>query len=184
MVGNFGVGWPGNSGEDQPVDWDFFKPVIDTMQAGDYLGLHEYWALGGPQENWTWWAGRFLQCPYDVPILITECGIDTGVSGQAYGGWQNLPGDEGQRAARYIDELWWYARHCLADGRVKGILPFTYDRGSSEWTNMDLRCPAFMTPFLARLAADPITPPPPEDEVPPMAPSPPPKPPPEPPPLP
>jgi hypothetical protein len=56
VVGNFGVGWPGNGGvNDAPPGWDFFKPVIDIMQAGDYLGLHEYWALQGPQQNWRWW---------------------------------------------------------------------------------------------------------------------------------
>lgn len=128
-VGNFGVGWPGNGGvQDAPVDWAFFKPVIDEMRPGDFLGLHEYWALNSPQQNWRWWAGRFLQCPYQVPILITECGIDTGVTGQWYGGWRDLPGgSEDEKAARYVDELLWYARQCAADGRIKAIFPFTYD---------------------------------------------------------
>jgi hypothetical protein len=109
VVGNFGVGWPGNGGvNDAPPGWDFFKPVIDIMTAGDYLGLHEYWALNGPQQNWKWWGGRFLQCPYQVPILITECGIDTGVTGTWYGGWYDLQGTMDQKAVRYVDEIYWY----------------------------------------------------------------------------
>ena len=140
VVGNFGVGWPGNGGvHDAPPEWKFFKPTIDAMLPGDYLGLHEYWALEGPQQNWRWWGGRFLQCPYRVPILITECGIDTGVTGNWYGGWGDLPGSFEEKAARYAQELDYYARQCAADGRVHGIFPFTYDIGSREWERFNVR---------------------------------------------
>ena len=37
---------------------------------------HEYCADQGPGENWGWWAGRVLKCPWQVPIVIGECGID------------------------------------------------------------------------------------------------------------
>ena len=162
VVGNFGVGWPGNGGvQDAPVDWDFFKPVIDIMQIGDYLGLHEYWALNGvtnqmngQPDMWRWWAGRYLQCPYDVPILITECGIDTGVTGNWYGGWGDLPGTFDQKAERYCDELWWYAEQCAADGRVKGILPFTYDIGGREWEKFDIRNTVWLEWFFRKLDAE------------------------------
>jgi hypothetical protein len=155
VVGNFGVGWPGNGGiQDAPVDWNFFKPVIDIFQPGDYLGLHEYWALNGPEQNWKWWGGRFLQCPYQVPILITECGIDTGVTGQWYGGWGDLPGTYDQKATRYCDELWWYANRCAADGRVKGILPFTYDIGGREWEKFDIRNQPFLEAFWRKVVAE------------------------------
>ena len=155
VVGNFGVGWPGNGGvQDALVDWDFFKPVIGIMQPGDYLGLHEYWALNGPQENWRWWAGRFLQCPFDVTILVTECGIDTGVTGNWYGGWGDLPGTFDQKAERYCDELWWYAEQCAADGRVKGIFPFTYDIGGREWEKFDIRNTVWLEWFFRKLDAE------------------------------
>jgi hypothetical protein len=155
VVGNFGVGWPGNGGvNDAPPLWDFFKPVIDIMQAGDYLGLHEYWALNGPQQNWRWWAGRFLQCPYQVPILITECGIDTGVAGSWYAGWRELPGDTlDQKAARYVDEIYWYAKQCSTDGRVRGIFPFTYDLGGLEWEKFDIRDQVWLESFFRKLDA-------------------------------
>ena len=140
VCGNFGVGWPGNGGvADAPVDWTPFAPMFAAMQPGDYLGLHEYWSLNGPRENWRWWAGRFLQCPQHIPILITECGIDTGVTGQYYGGWVHLPGQMTERAHRYVDELYWYWQQCLQDERVEAIFPFTYDRGSDTWIWFDMR---------------------------------------------
>jgi hypothetical protein len=156
VVGNFGVGWPGNGGvNDAPPQWDFFKPVIDAFQTGDYLGLHEYWALNGPQQNWKWWGGRYLQCPYKVPILITECGIDTGVAGVWYGGWRDLPGDTmDAKAARYVDEIYWYAKQCSADGRIKGILPFTYDIGGREWEKFDIRDQVWINTFFRKLDAE------------------------------
>jgi hypothetical protein len=151
VVGNFGVGWPGNGGvQDAPVDWKFFEPVVNAMRAGDYLGLHEYWALDGPQQNWRWWAGRFLQCPFDVPILITECGIDTGVTGHWYGGWRDLAGhDEKIKAMRYVYELQHYAEECAHDGRIKQVFPFTYDIGSSHWEKFDIRNWNFLDAFFA-----------------------------------
>ena len=150
VIGNFGVGWPGNGGvPDAPPEWGFFHPAISAMIPGDFLGLHEYWALNGPGENWTWWAGRFLQCPYDVPILITECGIDTGVTGQWFGGWRDLPGSEEEKAARYAGELVYYAQQGAGDGRVKAICPFTYDIGSPEWEKFDLRSDVMREALLA-----------------------------------
>lgn len=160
VVGNFGVGWPGNGGvQDQPVQWDFFKPVIDVMdlapQRPDYIGLHEYWSLHGVGQNWKWWAGRYEQCPFRVPILITETGIDTGVSGTYYGGWANLPGEMTERAARYVGELAWYWQRCRADGRIQAIFPFTYDRGHDTWTHFDIRNEDWLREFTSRLAEFP-----------------------------
>jgi len=176
VVGNFGVGWPGNGGvAEAPPLWAFFNPVIAIMQPGDYLGLHEYWALDGAAENWRWWGGRFLQCPYQVPILITECGIDTGVTGNFYGGWYDLPGTTDQKAVRYVNELWWYAQQCAKDGRVKGILPFTYDIGGNEWEKFDIRSVPFLDAFWRKLAAEGlpqpggVTPPPPPPPPPPVS---------------
>jgi hypothetical protein len=163
VVGNFGVGWPGNGGvQDAPVQWEFFRSVINEFRAGDFLGLHEYWALNGPNQNWRWWAGRFLQCPYQVPILITETGIDTGVTGQWYGGWRDLPGgSENEKAKRYSTELVWYAQQCYNDGRVKQVFTFTYDIGSSHWEKFDIRSWAFLDEFFKVKDQVPNPPPPP-----------------------
>ena len=120
VTANFGVGWPGNSHngggkagpKDSPPLWDFWKPVVEVMITDpaypDFLGLHEYWGFNGPQENWKWWGGRFSHCPYQVPILLTECGIDGGVVQQWNRGWGSLPGKtRDEKAARYVAELWW-----------------------------------------------------------------------------
>jgi len=157
-VGNFGVGWPGNGGvANAPVDWAFFGPAIAAMQPGDCLAVHEYWSLSGPQQNWGWWAGRFRQCPFKVPILVTECGIDTGVSGTWYGGWHDLPGGSfDDKARRYCDELWWYAEQCAVDGRVKAVFPFTWDIGGPEWTKFNIRDEVFLRAFWTKIAACPM----------------------------
>lgn len=156
VIGLFGVGWPGNGGvQDAPVQWEFMAPAIAAMQVGDYLGLHEYWALNGPKENWRWWAGRFLQCPYQVPILITECGIDTGVAGTWYGGWHDLPGSYEEKAQRYVSELAWYEAQCRADGRVKGVFPFTFDESDAHWQKFNIRNQSFLDAFFAWMEAQP-----------------------------
>lgn len=160
VVGNFGVGWPGNGGvQDAPVQWDFFQPVVKAFWPGDHLGLHEYWAYNGPGENWRWWAGRYEQCPYKVPILITECGVDLGVLGafHQYGGWADiLPGASWeQRVARYLGDLFWYEGKALADGRIRGLCVFTYDIGSPHWERFNVRNEVWLKSLLAELARRP-----------------------------
>lgn len=153
VIGNFGVGWPGNGGGiGAAVQWSFFEDAISEMRTGDFLGLHEYWALTGVKENWTWWAGRYKQCPYDVPILITETGIDTGVTGTSYGGWRSLPlGTNDAKAARYVDELFEYAQICYDDGRIYCIMPFTYDIGSPHWEQFNLKDQTFLNAWWKRV---------------------------------
>lgn len=81
MVLNLGVGWPGNGGvKDAPPIWAPFSRVRDAMIAGDVLGLHEYHPVAGPHYAWKWLCGRYLQCPWDVPIVIGECGLDDAVA--------------------------------------------------------------------------------------------------------
>lgn len=148
VVGNLGVGWPGNSGPDTPVDWSKFSEMFDAMitrgDHTDYLGLHEYWAYDGPCQNWGWWAGRCFQVPVNVPILLTECGIDGGVAGQPNKGWGSLPGNRDEKAARYCIELWQYMDLLRDDQRVQGILPFTYDGEMNDWEEFNLKDGTFL----------------------------------------
>lgn len=153
---NLGVGWPGNTGPDTPPVWEWAQPVLAAFGNGDYLGLHEYWAFAGPQENWGWWAGRLLKCPLRVPILVSECGIDAGVLGPGYAkqGWYDLPGASlDAKAGRYLDELWQYASLLQADGRTRGLLVYTFDGNRADWGRMDIRTETFLRPFLARVRA-------------------------------
>jgi hypothetical protein len=177
VVSNLGVGWPGNTGPDTPPVWDWFAPVAAAFGPNDFLGAHEYTGFGGPQENWGWWTGRILKCPYKLPILITECLVDGGVYGAAHAkqGYRNYPDmdSEDAKAQRYVDELWAYAKLIGADGRVREIMPYTYDGNRADWANFDIRTETFLRTFLARIANEglpqpgtapvipPVTPPPP-----------------------
>ena len=164
VVSNLGVGWPNNNGPDTPPVWTWFQPVANAMQPGDYLGAHEYWHNSGPRENWGWWAGRALKCPYKVPILITECGIDGGV--KVHGStesWQNIwPGlSLDQAAERFTNELWEYMALMREDPRVQGIFPFTYDcatdnMGHSKWAFFDQRPVALKQAILRKRAQVPM----------------------------
>jgi hypothetical protein len=149
---NLGVGWPGNDGKDRPPMWAPFKPVIDAMERGDYIGLHEYWAGNGPEENWKWWAGRFTQCPYDVPMLITECGVDFGVVGLGGNGWlsQYMPGEApAQKAAKYVSDLARYEELARPDGRAVSVFIFTHDGQEQDWWTFDTRHPEFTNRLVA-----------------------------------
>ena len=176
VVSNLGVGWPGNTGPDTPPVWDWFKAVAATFAAGDYLGAHEYNGFNGIQENWGWWMGRILKCPYKVPVLITESGIDAGVYGPAYAkqGYRNLPGldSEDAKCVRCQDEMWQYATLIGADGRARETFQYTYDGNREDWANFDIRTETFLRLFLDRIRTQglpkpgsapvqpPITPPP------------------------
>lgn len=161
-VFDFGVGWPGNGGvADALPDWLPYEPAIKVMQPQDCIGLHEYWALNGPGENWGWWAGRFTKCPYKVPIIITENGIDLGVVAAWYGGWRDLPGgSEEEKAARYADEIEWYKAKCREDARIAAITVFTYDIGSSHWEKFDIRNAPLLKALNERAGAVKPQPPP------------------------
>lgn len=164
VVANLGVGWPNNKGPDTPPDWAWFAPVAAEMREGDYLGAHEYWSDGGCREMWGWWGGRVLTCPFQVPILITEAGVDDGVKRPgSTDGWMNVY--QGytldQAAARYTDELWDYMGLMAQDPRVQGITPYTYDyatdgQGHSKWAFMDQRPVALHDAHRRKWAAEGI----------------------------
>ena len=154
---NLGVGWPGNNGPDLPPVWDWAQPVVNAFEAGDYLGLHEYWAYAGPWQMWGWWAGRLLKCMHRVPILVTEAGIDGGVLGgsEAKKGWWDLPEPAmDDKARRYLDELWQYAGLLAADGRTQGIFIYSYDGNRQDWGRFDVRTEPLIGALLARIAAE------------------------------
>jgi hypothetical protein len=173
VVSNLGVGWPGNVGPDTPPVWDWFRAVADAFGPYDYLGGHEYCGFSGIRENWGWWMGRILKCPYKLPILITEYGPpDGGVYGASHAkqGYRNYPGmsAEDAKCQRCQDEMWEYAVAIGADGRVRGLCQYTYDGNRADWINFDTRTEPFINSFLARIAAQglpqpgagPVVPPP------------------------
>ncbi len=163
--GNLGVGWPGNTGKDTPPVWDWFKPVADDFGPRDFLGAHEYSGRNGPRENWGWWLGRILKCPFRVPFLITECGIDLGVHGpdSAKQGWLNCwPGASlDDKARNYIAELGEYEDAMRADGRAAGLFPYTYDGNRDDWGMFSIDMEVFLKQWLPWLRSRPaVTKPP------------------------
>ena len=135
---NLSVGWPANRGADLPPDWRPFEPVRDAiLRGGHFLVVHEYWAHQGPDYRWGWWAGRIQQCPWDVPILIGECGMEervaaTGLPPHQWGwkGWLS--------AEEYVAQLMRYNELMLQDERVHSCQVFTWDF-SQPFESLDIR---------------------------------------------
>lgn len=141
------VGWPGNNGADTPPDWSQWHGVEDAIKRGNHvLVLHEYWADQGPFENWGWWGGRGIKCPWQVPIVIGECGIDMYVKDGSVDkrsrGWigRVSPG-------RYADELWEFNRRWAEDERFEGSCVYALDCADCEtWGcfNIESACDAIL----------------------------------------
>jgi murein DD-endopeptidase MepM/ murein hydrolase activator NlpD len=138
---NFSVAWPKAVLDDENW-WPEFEPAIKEMRAGDYLGLHEYWPRQGPLDLavYPWMAGKHRLCPYNVPILISECGLDQAtVEGGANRGWRLY-----LSAEQYVEQLKQY--HATLDPRVKGTAIFLLDYENNVWESFDLRyCASLLT---------------------------------------
>lgn len=136
------VGWPGNTGPDTPPSWEPYWGVEDAINDGNHaLICHEYWADMGPLENWGWWGGRVLRCPWHVPIVVGECGIDMyvkypGAQGQQRG-WQG-----NKTPQTYAYELAEYVSYMAEDDRFVGCCVFASDFANGEWASFDIE-PAY-----------------------------------------
>lgn len=132
-----GVGWPDNTGPDTPVDWTPYASLPAAIKRGNHwLDLHEYHYKTGPQDGWRWLAGRHLQCPFDVPILLGEIGVDNYVDKPRWDkeggnrGWQgNVSPDV------YAEMIEYHITH--SDRRVVAGLIFITDYRNNEWQNFD-----------------------------------------------
>lgn len=118
--------------------------MIQSSQHTDVphmLELHEYWRKEGPHyqepgrdSDWTWLAGRLLRLPYDVPILVGECGVEGkiyDIDMSAHTGWKSY----GISPDAYAQQIQDYIRGL--DPRVKGVLPFLTDYRSNQWQSFD-----------------------------------------------
>lgn len=174
---NLSVGWPANSDtatqKNTPPDWVPYKPVEAALRRGDHmLGLHEYWKSTGVADGWGWYGGRALKCPWDVPIIIGECGYSYAVGRSGIPtpeqGWQRHISDE-----QYAEQIVQYHNLMAKDHRIKGLCLFLCDYASPEWWSKDVE-PAYDNILrrksqLAMGATTPVTPKPP---VPPVTPPP------------
>jgi hypothetical protein len=131
---NLSVGWPDNHGKDTPADWSYFEPVREAIVRGNHvLFVHCYWSPAGPQHNFGWWAGRLGQCPWNVPIIVGECGIDHGVVDGNLQGWQAYVSKE-----QYLAQLFDYDHLMRRDPRVHSLQIFSYDF-TDRWWSFDVR---------------------------------------------
>jgi hypothetical protein len=141
-IGNFSTGMP----PVEPDVWQAFYAAIDAaLQHGGVLGLHEYSA---PDMDWLfdytlgegWLTGRYRKVyrqfliPDDrkIPLIITECGIDGGVMGEAGKGWRSY-----QDADNYFEQLKWYDSLLREDDYVLGATIFSLE--IPGWGDFDIR---------------------------------------------
>jgi len=164
VVGNFAAGHP-------PMElWRHFTPALDAVRRyGGYLGLHEYsapvmqWGFGALQstagadegdEGWLTIRYRKSYRHYlgplgygDIPLLITECGMD-GTVGNRPGpadakGWRDFEAfwlTNGLRAdipGVYMDQLIWYDSELHKDDYVKGAAIFAAG-ASGGWESYEI----------------------------------------------
>lgn len=147
---SFSVGWPANTGKDTPVDWWPYEPVHEYMRENPkhFLCIHEYWCKEGPRVTadggvdreggpWGWTAGRYLQCPWNVPIIVGECGLEQVVcqSGLDYWqrGWKAYYGD---RPGVYAQQLFAYEEQIAKDSRIHSAQIYLLDGNTHHWGSL------------------------------------------------
>ncbi|MEM7029263.1 MAG: hypothetical protein AAF629_06835 [Chloroflexota bacterium] len=163
VIGNFATGHP-----DLPL-WPHFEPALAAArQYNGYLGIHEYSAPvmqylsgglqpnGGDEGDEGWLTLRYRKAHRqflqpmgygDLPILITECGVDGLVANRPgppdAKGWQDFVGtwlDNGLRndpPGVYMDQLIWYDEELRKDDYIKGATIFLAG-ASPGWETYDI----------------------------------------------
>ncbi|MDY7080535.1 MAG: hypothetical protein SXV54_26950 [Chloroflexota bacterium] len=165
VIGSFATGTPA-------LDlWPAFLPALRA--AKEYqaiLGLHEYscpwmwWMTGKHQldpssdegdEGWTTLRYRKVYRQHlipngvgDVPLAITECGIDPLVNpkppGAPSGTWRRLGGfwidhdNEPDKDDYYFRQLVWYDKELQKDDYVIGATIFTWGSFGEPWSKFDV----------------------------------------------
>jgi hypothetical protein len=185
VIGNFATGTP------DLALWPAFLPALQIVKEYQaLLGLHEYscpwmwWMTGNHQldpnldegdEGWTTLRYRKIYRQHlipnelgDVPLVITECGIDPGVSpkppGVTGGTWKQL-GDfwaehdnEPDKADYYCRQLVWYDEELQKDDYVVGATVFTWGNFGPPWLHFDVAGTDVATRLIAYTQANPAKP--------------------------
>jgi hypothetical protein len=165
VIGNFATGTP-------PLHlWPAFLPALKAARQYEaILGLHEYscpwmwWMTGNHQidpnenegdEGWTTLRYRKVYRQHlipngvgNVPLAITECGIDPLVNPKPPGApgaaWKGLGGfwaehdGESDGASYYFRQLVWYDEELQKDDYVVGATIFTWGSFGPPWSNFDV----------------------------------------------
>jgi hypothetical protein len=185
VIGNFASGTP-------PLElWPGFVPALQAAKQHEaILGLHEYscpwmwWMTGKHQvdpsedqgdEGWTTLRYRKVYRQYlipkglgDLPLAITECGIDPLVNpkppGAPSGTWRQL-GDfwgshdnEPDKADYYFRQLVWYDKELQKDAYVVGATIFTWGHFGESWADFDVAGTDVAKKLVAYVTAEPAKP--------------------------
>jgi hypothetical protein len=170
VAGSWSVGVPDIS------DWQ--RPeMLDALRLADYIGVHEYCAprmddprgldTNDPTEGWfvlryrKWYPTLPSNCL--KPLLITECGIDSGAvhwdpGGQ--GGWRSFTDAEG-----FLEQLAWYDQILRQDSYVAGATVFCWGTLDPVWDSHDISggMVDLLASHIIQQRSEPPPPPPPED---------------------
>lgn len=137
--------------------WRAFYPAIDAAKAnGGVLGLHEYSTPTmrnqfDESSGEGWLTGRYRKVyrhilipdGRTIPLIITECGIDGGVIGQAGNGWKHYAS-----AQEYFNQLIWYDGLIKEDSYVLGATVFCLE--IPDWDSFDIaEVMNYLTPYVA-----------------------------------
>ena len=159
VIGNFSTGNP-------PLElWPDFQAALESArQYGGFLGLHEYAAptmqhLTEGNEGWLTLRYRKVYRQFlepmgfgDLPLLITECGVDGLVQprpgpAEAQGWidfipmWLDELGFRDDPPGVYMDQLLWYDQNLQQDAFVKGAAIFLVGANTENWRTYDLLDP-------------------------------------------
>ncbi len=185
VLGNFATGSP-------KLDlWPAFLPALQAaLEYKALLGIHEYscpwiwWMTGKHQmdpnadegdEGWTTLRYRKIYRRHlipnglgNVPLVITECGIDPLVNpkppGAASGAWKQLGGfwaehdGERDKADYYYRQLVWYDKELQKDDYVVGATVFTWGSFGGAWKDFDVAGTNVAKKLVAYTQADPARP--------------------------
>jgi len=185
VIGNFSTGSP-------PLRlWPAFLPALRAArQYQAILGLHEYscpwmwWMTGGHQidpnadegdEGWTTLRYRKVYRQHlipngvgDVPLVITECGIDPLVNPKPPGApsetWRHLGGfwaqhdNEPDAADYYFRQLVWYDEEMQKDEYVIGATVFTWGNFGGTWRDFEVAGTEVSKKLVAYTRANPTRP--------------------------
>lgn len=145
VVGSFSVGNP------RFALWNQFLPALEAaLQFNGTLALHEY-AWPTLQNEWPWYLlrhrkvyngdpergwGGFPAHLRDLPLLVTECGLD-GLIEQSDPprGWRVLYGEEPEQ---YLSQLQWYDSELLKDKYLAGAALYCEATPDPQWKSYDI----------------------------------------------
>lgn len=130
-TGSWGVTWP------RPDQITLFK---DALNKTDYFSVHEYSAptmqsdVGNNCLHYRKLLVALRAAGIRVPpLLITECGIDCGVTGQSGKGWKTC----GISREQYEQQLLWYNTEICKDPDVVAVFVFT-GGPKSDWLTFEV----------------------------------------------